>query len=284
MSDTAFQTQYRQEFIAGFEQKQSLLRDTVTTEAVIKGNTAVFLVADSGLASAVTRGVNGMIPARADNLNQNSLVLLEWHDLVRKSGFNVFASQGNQRQIMQDTTMGVVNRKIDEIIINELNNATTGTGAAVTGSVNLFQYARVILSNKSIPWDSNITLLATPGLVAYLEQAPEFANAQYVDMRPYAGTDNPSWRDKPMAYRWRNCLIVEHPNLPGKTTTAEKCFMYHKSAIGHAANTGNMESPVGYDEQQDYSWARASIFMGAKLLQNSGVVVVNHDGSAYLGQ
>ena len=35
MADTAFQTQYRQEFIAGFEQRQSLLRDTVTTEAVI---------------------------------------------------------------------------------------------------------------------------------------------------------------------------------------------------------------------------------------------------------
>ena len=33
--DTAFQTQYRQEFIATYEQRQSLLRDTVTTEAVI---------------------------------------------------------------------------------------------------------------------------------------------------------------------------------------------------------------------------------------------------------
>jgi hypothetical protein len=72
MADTAFQTQYRQEFIAGFEAKQSLLRDLVTTEAVIKGNTAVFLVADSGSATAQTRGVNGLIPARADNLTQQS--------------------------------------------------------------------------------------------------------------------------------------------------------------------------------------------------------------------
>lgn len=283
MADTAFQTQYRQEFIAGFEQKQSLLRDTCTTDAVIKGNTAVFLVADSGLATAVTRGVNGMIPARADNLNQNSLTLLEWHDLVRKTGFNIFASQGNQRQIMQDTTMGVVNRKIDEAIINELNTATNDTGTAATGSVHLFQYGRVILTNNSVPWDSNITLLSTPALLAYLEQAPEFANAQYVDIRPYAG-ENPSWRDKPMAYRWRNCLIIEHPNLPGKATSAEKCFLYHKSAIGHAANTMALDTPVGYDEEQDYSWARASIFMGAKLLQNSGVVVLNHDGSAFIAQ
>ena len=34
MSDSAFQIQYRQEFIQAFEQHQSLLRDTVTTEAV----------------------------------------------------------------------------------------------------------------------------------------------------------------------------------------------------------------------------------------------------------
>lgn len=283
MADTAFQTQYRQEFIAGFEQKQSLLRETVTTEAVIKGNTAVFLVADSGNATAVTRGVNGMIPARADNNTQNSCTLSEWHDLVRKTSFNVFASQGNQREIMQMTTMGVVNRKIDDQIITELNTATNDTGTARTGSVSLFQYARVILSNNSVPWDSNITLLTTAALIAYLEQAPEFANAEYVDVRPYTG-NTASWRDKPMAYRWRNCLIIEHPNLPGKGTSAEKCFLYHKSAIGHAANTKELETPVGYDQEQDYSWARASIFMGAKLLQNNGIAVINHDGSAFAAQ
>lgn len=281
MSDTAFQTQYRQEFIAGFEQKQTLLRETVTTEAVIKGNTAVFLVADSGSATAQSRGVNGMIPARADNNTQNSAVLREWHDLVRKTGFNVFASQGNQREIMQMTTMGVVNRKIDDEIITTLNTATNDTGSAAVGSVSTFQHARVILSNNSVPWDSNITLLATPAFLAYLEQAPEFANAEYVDLRPYAGQD-PSWRDKPMAYRWRNCLVVEHPNLPGKGTNAEKCFLYHKSSVGHAANTESLETPVGYDEEQAYSWARASIYMGSTLLQNSGVVVINHDGSAFV--
>ena len=36
MADSAFQIQYRQEFIQAFEQHQSLLRETVTTEAVIK--------------------------------------------------------------------------------------------------------------------------------------------------------------------------------------------------------------------------------------------------------
>ncbi len=282
MADTAFQTQYRDEFIAGFEQSQSLLRETVTTEAVIKGNTAVFLVADSGSSEAVTRGTNGLIPARADNLTQNSCTLAEWHDLVRKTGFNVFASQGNQREIMQQTSMGVVNRKIDDLIVTELDTTTVTIGSTSTiPDVALFQHARVKLSNASVPWDSNITLLCQPSFLSYLEEAPEFSNAQYVEIRPYAGSDqNPSYKNKPMAYKWRNTLIIEHPNLPGKGTTGEKSFLYHKSAIGHAMDVGGMQTPVGYDEEQDYSYARVSAYMGAKLLQAAGVVEIDHDGSA----
>lgn len=281
MADTAFQVQYRQEFIAGFEQHQSLLRETVTTEAVIKGNQAIFLVADSGGAAAVTRGINGLIPARSDNNTQNTCTLGEWHDLVRKTGFNVFASQGNQRQIMQMTTMAVLNRKTDSQIVTELNTGSVSIGGTgIVPTVSLFQNGRVKLSNASVPWDSNITFLCQPSFLAYLEQTPEFANAQYVELRPYAGS-TASWRDKPQSYRWRNCLVVEHPNLPGKGTTAEKNFLYHKMAIGHAMDTGGMETPVGYNEEQSYSWSRASAFMGAKLLQNAGVVVVTSDGSAY---
>jgi len=281
MADTAYQTQYRQEFIAGFEQHQSLLRETVTTEAVIQGNTAVFMVADSGGASAVTRGVNGLIPARSDNLTQNSCSLSEWHDLVRKSGFNVFASQGNQRQIMQMTSMGVLNRKIDSQIITSLNTGTVTIGGTTTiPNVSLVANAMVKLQNASVPWDSNITLLCQPSFLAYLIQAPEFSKATYVDVKPFAGNDA-NWRDKPQAYRWLNMLVISHPNLPGKGTSSEHSFLYHKTSTGQAADKTGLKTPVGYNEEQDYSWARASMFMGAVVLQNSGIVVITHDGSAY---
>lgn len=283
MSDTAFQIQYRQEFIAGFEQTQSLLRDSVTTEAVIKGNKATFLVADSGGAEAVTRGVNGLIPARADNLSQPEATLVEWHDLVRKTNFNVFASQGNQREIMQKTTMGVVNRKVDSDIITELNTGTVNTGTAVTASIGLFTKAQVILQNAGVPWDLNVTALVTPAFMGYMRQTKEFSSAEYIGTKegkkPWESGD-PSWRDKPIAYVWMDAVWIVHPNLPGKGTNAEKCFLYHKSAIGHAVNKDGIQSPVGYNEEQAYSWARCSVDMGSQLLQNSGVVVMNHDGSA----
>src|SRR5690606_34882389 len=126
MSDTAFQKQYRQEMIAVFEQHQSLLRDTVTTEVVIKGNQAEFLVAGSG-GEATTRGVNGLIPAGITDSTQYTATLVEWHRLVEKTGFNIFASQGNQRELLQRDAMMVINRKIDSDIITELNRSEEHT-------------------------------------------------------------------------------------------------------------------------------------------------------------
>jgi hypothetical protein len=79
----------RQEFIAQFEQGQSWLRTICTTEAVIKGNQAMFLVAGSGSATAVTRGLNGNIPPRVDSLTQVPATLVEWHkDCAVSLGLN----------------------------------------------------------------------------------------------------------------------------------------------------------------------------------------------------
>lgn len=280
MAETAFQKQYRQEMIAAFEVNQSLLRDTVTTEAVIKGNSAEFLVSGSGGASAVTRGVNGLIPARGDDNTQTTVTLAEWHDLVQKTGFNVFASQGDQRALMQRTTMAVINRKMDSDIITALNTGTVNTGAAATASLALVLKSKTILQNSDVPWDGNLFGLITPAFEAYLLQIASYTSADYVDVKPIAGGSG--WTDKPKAKRWLDINWIVHPSLPGKSTNAEKCFLYHRSAIGHAVNTGGIQSPVGYNEEQDYSYARCSVYMGTSKIQNSGIVVMNHDGSAYV--
>ena len=268
-----------QEFIAGFEQHQSLLRDSVTTEAVIKGNQATFLVADSGGATAVTRGVNGLIPARADNLTQTTATLVEWHDLVRKTDFNVFASQGNQRAIMQQTSMSVVNRKMDSDILTTLATGTI-TLTAATASLDFVMKAKTKLGNAGVPWDNNIWAVISPAFDAYLSQTKEFASREYVNRLPTEGADL-AWRDKPLVYYWMGVNWIVHPNVSGVGTAAELCFMYHKTAIGHAVNTAGLQAEVGYVGEHAYSWARTSIDMGSALLQNTGVVEMTHIGTAY---
>lgn len=274
MAETAFQIQYRQEFIAGFEQHQSLLRESVTNEAVIKGNQATFLVADSGGATAKTRGVNGLIPARGDNLSQPVATLIEWHDLVRKTDFNIFASQGNQRAIMQQTCMAVINRKIDSDIVTELATGTINTGAAAVPTLNLCLEAKTRLGQADVPWDGNITMLVTHNFEGVMLTLASFTSRDFTQNGPIDQTPE-AWRDRQQTYKWLGMNWIVHPQLPGEGTVAATCFAYHKNAIGHAYNADNIEARAGYDEEQDYSWSRCSIYMGSQILQNSGIVLVN---------
>ena len=284
MADTAFQREYRQSFIHGFEDMQSRLRSTVTTHSQIKGNEAIFLVATSGSATAVTRGVNGLIAARADSLTQNTCTLAEWHDLVRKTGFNIFASQSDQKKIMQETAMAVLNRKIDDDIIAQLDTLTNDTGTAQKASLDMVAYAKVVLGNNFVDTsdEDNMFAVISPAFNAYLMQIKEYASADYVENKPFVGASR-KFR------RWFGVNWVEHPRLTGSigagsTSSSEQCFMYHRNAIGHAVDKDGLQTPVGYDEEQDYSYARVSGYFGSKLLQNAGGVMMKHDGSAYAAQ
>lgn len=278
MADTAFQIQYRQEFIAGFEQGTSLLRTAVTTESVIKGNQATFLVADTNGAEPVTRGVNGLIPARADNLTQSTATLVEWHDKPRRTNFNIFASQGDGRAILQQGTTKVINRKIDKDILGELANATNTAGAATTASLALVAKTEAILGQNDvdIEEEENMFFVVSPAFLAYLRQIPEFSKGgEYVDIKPLTGPARKMWRW--MGFNW-----IKSTRITGIGTASETCFAFHRAAIGHAVNSGEMNVSAGYNDEEDYYWARSSIFMGSKLLQNKGIVKILHDGSAYV--
>lgn len=286
MAETAAVTQYREEFIHGFEDMQSRLRSTTVTEAVIKGNTATFLVATSGSATAVTRGTNGLIPARADSLTQTSATLAEYHDLVRKTGFNIFQSQGDQRRIMQQTSMAVINREIDDNIIAQLDTITNDTGTAVVASLDMIAKAKTILGNNFVDLsdEDNLFGVISPAFENYLMQTSEYASADYVEVKPFGAARSKKFK------RWFGVNWVIHPRLTGSIgagsdSTSEQCYIYHRNAIGHAVNKAMLSTPgglsLGYDEEQDYTFCRVSTYMGSALLQASGGVMMKHDGSAY---
>ena len=275
MAETAFQKQYRQEFVGAFEFGQSMLRTTTTTEMVRQGNEAIFLVAGTGGASAVTRGVNGLIPSRSDDLTQTTATLVEWHDKVRRTRFNIFGSQGDGRKIMQDGTVKVLNRKIDDLILAALGTATNDTGSATTASLALVAKATAILGVNDVPVEEedNMFGVMSPAMEAYLLQDDGYSSADYVEMKPLVG---PARKMR----RWAGINWMVHSRVSGVGTSAETCFVYHRSSIGHAADVENVKAIPGYNEEEDYYWARTSLFMGSALLQNSGVCVINHDGSA----
>jgi hypothetical protein len=278
MADTAYQVLYRDEWIAGFERGQATMRRTVVTEAMVKGRQAVFLVATSGNASAVTRGNNGLIPARLDDLTQSTATLTESHDLSQKTGFNLFAGQSDQRAIMQSMNQKVINRSIDTKIITVLNTATVVANA--TASImtkQLVNRALTTLYNANVENDGLIYGAITPAAWAHLSDIPDFASADYVSNKPNV-EGAPSG---PEMKRWLGVTWFVHTLLPGTGTSAAKNFIYHRNSMGHAYDSGDIDAQADYDREQDYSWSRATIYDGAVLLQNSGIVVINHDDSAY---
>ena len=273
MADSAAQAVYRAEYVAGYEQKKNLLRGTVTTDADIRGTTAVVLVADSGADVPSTRGLNGLITAQDDNLTQNTVTLIEWNDLRKATNFNIFTSQGNRKRIMQDNSLAVMHRRIDLDILTELANCTQHTGAAKKASLDVFMHALAILGNASAT-DGEVSCVISPGAHAYLMQTTEFASADFVDRKKFTG-------GVMNAYNWAGINFIVHPNIVGKGTASEKLYMYNKNAVSHICDKDSIAVETGYMAEQGYSWARTQAFMGSKIIQNTGIVQIIHDGSAY---
>jgi len=177
---------------------------------------------------------------------------------------------------MQATTRKVLNRRMDQDIIDVLDTATNNLGAATAMSLPVVAKAVTTLGENEVPVEEEDKMwcVATPAVRGYLMQIPEFASADYVEMKFLNG---PARR----VTRWAGFNWIFHPNVTGVGTAAEKCYFYHQDAIGSAFDAGEgLNTAVGYDDEQDYSYARASSFTGSVMLQQTGVVQFLHDASA----
>lgn len=276
MAVEAAMTRYRREFVAAFEQDVSLLKTSATKESMTDGLTATFLVSGSGSDTAVTRGTNGQIPYGNPTNTQIAATLVEKHAGYELTGFNIFASQGDQTRIMQMASMNVINRDIDLTILTELANATQDYGSG-TASVATVAGAKAILGNGQVrTWEAdNMFGVVSPGFMAYLMQTTEFASADYVDVKPFSGPPR-------RMLRWFGINWIENPLVTGVGTASEICYIYHKSALGYAVRVQEEKISIGYDDKQDTSWSRATTYHAAKILQNTGIVKITHDGSAFV--
>lgn len=268
-------TLFRREMVLTFEQRTSDLRNATTKETMMEGQTATFVVSGSDGARMVTRGTNGMIPFGNPNNTQVSATLVESHAAEELTGFNIFASQGNQAELLQINCAGKAAAEIDYTILAELANATQDFGSG-TASVHTAVGAKVILANNKVPTNEqdNMFAVVSPAFMGYLQQTPEFSSVQYVDVKTFAGPTR-------KMTRWHGVNWIESPLITGIGTSSEICYMFHRRAIGYAVNLGEEKVEAGYDAKQDISWCRAKIYHAAKILQNTGIVKFTHDGSAF---
>lgn len=276
MAIEAAMAQYRKDFVPAFEQKTSLLKLTTTKESVLNGNQATFLVSGSASDVAVTRGTNGLIPYGNPTNSQITATLAEKHAPYELTGFNVFASQGDQIKVMRNESIAVINRDIDLTLLAELANATQDFGTG-TASLATVVGSQAILGNADVDVEDedNMFAIISPAFRGYLLQTTEFSSGDFVDQKPFGGPAR-------KMFRWAGVNWLVSSRVTGLGTASEICYMFHRKAIGYAVNVGEERVFAGFDEKQSISWSRAEVYHGAKVLQNTGIVKITHDGSAFV--
>lgn len=276
MTVQAAVTKFIGDTVSAFRAERSLLSTAPRKELMTNGLTATWLVSGSSTRTAVTRGQNGDIPYGSPTNSQVSATLVEKHVPIAITGFDVFASQGNQVAEMRADAIAAINREMDLTILAELANATQDYGSG-TMDVSQILVAQAVLGQNFVNVEdaNNMVAIISPGARAYLMQTTEFASGDYVDYKPFGGPVRKVWN-------WAGINFIVSPMVTGLGTASEVLYLFHRDALGYAINMGEDKIAAGFNEEQQRSWVLATVYHAAKILQNTGIVKLTHDASAFV--
>ncbi|MDH3843148.1 MAG: phage capsid protein [Myxococcales bacterium] len=270
------QQQYRDEWVVAFQRGETYLRQAATPEMVIQGNQALFPIQGAST-GATSRGVNGLIPSDNPTDTQVTVVLEEKHRKETQTGFNIFTAHGNLREAMQNRGALALAREVDDkIIADGLESATTqyNGGTAITLTYGRVQDIMSDLLENNVYALDEVCFVWTPKAWARLLTFSEWTSSDYVEDRFLLGGTTQIPR------MWNGAMHMVHTGLPSVGAATAKCYAFGKSALGYAMNTDGIDVAIGYDDEDDYSYARHTIFHGAEILQQSGIIEIVHDDTA----
>lgn len=273
-SVTIGKNQYRDEWIVRFQRGETYLKSAVTRETMTQGNQALFAI--QGVAPAMSeRGVDGRIPSRNRTDTQITIPLVELHTKETRTGFNIFTSQSDIREAMQNAGALTAAREVDDRIITALETATNqfNGGTAITTTFGNMLSIQADLQENDVYANDMITFVHTPRSWNRLLSLEEFTSYDFLDRKPLMG-------DAQAPVYWKGATHMMHTGLPGQGTATASCFAFAKSSVGHAINEGDIQVAIGYDEEDDYSYARHSLFHGTTVLQQEGLIEFIHDDTA----
>lgn len=271
---------YRREFIKAFEVGVTFLKDRATPESMDMGRSAVFDIAAVG-GRMQTRSIDGRIPRTTVSDTQIPCTLAEHVKKFEVTDFESFTSQSDERSKMNSRITASVNEELDYNIMTELANASTSFSASAA-PITLDTATRVIATlaaNGVAINPQDVTFLVSPFLEAKLQNIAGYASQDYVSSRPLETGGN-QFTGTVQMKRWLNVSWIVHPNLPNVGTSSCTCYIWHRKALGVAVPTSQIRYSAGYDDQDHYHYASATLKAGTKILQNTGILKFLHNDAA----
>ena len=256
-----------------YQRTGSKLRNAVRTKNDIKGATAVFQKVGKGTAS--TKARHGLVPVMSVDFTPVECNLYDYYAGDWIDSLDELKNNIDERQIVASAGAYALGRKTDELIINALTSASSDVGDYSTGlTKSLILGAFAKLNANEVPDDGQRFGIVGVNQWNELLNIPEFSDSDYV------GEDYP-WLKGTESRKWLGINWIMHTGLPlgGVGNNERDCFIFHKTAIGHA---------VGQDVKSDITWhgdhaahfVSNSMSQGACLIDETGIVKIKCDDTA----
>ena len=278
----SFRTLYSDEFKLDYEVDMAQLLRCVHSNGLISGEQVKFDVVAVG-EEAVKKGRDGKIPTLQLGLSQVAAVLDQDHAKYRIDNFDAFRANPNTRTVMNVRGKNAINRKINQVIIDQLDAATNvqNSGAAAAAS-SLAVVSSILksLMDRDVPiGDGDTWGIVTPSMWLQLNRITEFKSSDYVTDAGIVSKGPPGAGSKYEVRRWMGVNWMICNQLTGKGTASAKTYVFHKTALGHLF--GGDPSPILFQNDEDaYSGVRFEVTHAAKMCLQSGVQQYLHDDTA----
>lgn len=271
---------YRREFVENFNVGVTMLADRFTEERMTMGRSAVFDVATLGGRMSV-RSIDGRIPRRNRSDSQVTCTIDERVAKEEVTDFEAFTSQADERAKINKSIMISVNEEIDYHVLTELANASTSYSASAA-PITLDTATKVIatLAQNKVPIGAqDLTWIISPMMEAKLQNIQGYTSADYCNTRPLEAGGNQY--DGGRKYRqWLGASWIVHPNLPDTGSASCTTYLVHRRAFGLAVPSKKIQYEFGRIPGELADCAVAGLMMGAKILQNAGILKFLHNDAA----
>ena len=195
--------------------------------------------------------------------------------------FEKFTSQADERAKINRSIMISVNEEIDYHILTELANASTSYSSSAA-PITLDTATKVIatLSQNKVPIGAqDLTWIISPMMEAKLQTIQGYTSSDYVATKPLDSGGN-QFSGQRKIKSWLGAGWIVHPNLPNTGTSSCTTYLVHRRAFGLAVPTSKIQYEAGRIPGELAECAVAGLMMGAKILQNAGILKFLHNDAA----
>jgi hypothetical protein len=264
--DDHFIQKFNRDVHLQYQQRGSLFRSLVRTDADVKSSTLRFQ--KLGTIAVGSKARNGDIPITnpehthvdVEMLDRYAAVLIDQLDLTK---LNIDVRGG----YVENMGAGFA-RETDDQIVDALAAGATQNIGGFSGAMtrNLALLGREQLDTNDVFSDGRCYCAVTPRQWSHLMTIDQFVREEFI------GYDRLPWKQEGFQMKlWNRVYWFVSTRLPGIGTTQAKCYMWHKISVGHGINA-EVDITWGWENLKK-GWSGAgSMSMNAVVIDPRGIV------------